>query len=142
MKSGFFKFLQHRPEVKLNKKVYVFIVCLLISFFSWLQINLSKKHNDILPVKIQFTHLPKTRFGTTKITDTLFVEVEANGYDLLKYEMKEVLVDFKKIKKDFDNESYYFLPNLYTKTIGKQLGGNIFILRAMTDTVQLKPFVR
>ncbi len=137
MKTDFLQFWNHRSELKLNKKVFVFTVCLLISFFSWLQINLSRKQVENLPVKIQFTNLPKARFGTAKLSDTLYVEVEADGYDLLKYEMHEVQIEFRKLKRDRNPEVYYFLPNSYLKTIGRQMGENFKLLRSLTDTIQL-----
>lgn len=96
----------------------------------------------MVPVKVDFVNLPKSRFGTNKISDTLTLEVEADGYELLKYEMKEVSVDFKRLKKDIGSGSFYFLPNNYTKTFAKQMGDNFKIIRAVVDTVQLKPRLR
>ena len=138
MKTDFLKIFSQRPEIHLNRKVFVFIVCLLISFFTWLQINLSKVHADILPVRIDYVNLPPKKFASNSISDTLLVEVEANGYGFLKYKMKDVPIDFKKLKKD-ESGSYYFLPNNFTKTIGKQMGENFKVLRAMIDTVQINP---
>jgi len=137
LKTDLFRFLHQRSEVKLNRKVFVFAICLVISFFTWLQINLSREHVDNLPLKFDFINLPKTKFGTNKISDTLFIEVEADGYSLLKYEMKDISIDFKKLKKDHNSGSFYFLPNNYTKTIAKQMGENFKVLRTQTDTVQL-----
>ena len=97
---------------------------------------------DNLPVKIEFVNLPKTRFGTSKISDTLFVEVEADGYGLLKYKMKDVPIDFRKLKRDNNSGAYYFLPNNFTKTIAKQMGENFKVLRSNTDTLQLNPTLR
>jgi hypothetical protein len=131
-----------RKTIKLNKRVFVFIACLLLSFFIWLQINLSKKHTEIIQVKIDFLNLPKTKFGTTKISDTLFLEVEADGFSLFKYELKNISVDFRKLKKDIHSGSFYFLPNHYTKTISEQMGENFKVLRAMTDTIQLNPVTK
>jgi hypothetical protein len=142
LKTDFFGFFQQRPDVKLNRKVFVFIICLVISFFTWLQINLSKVHTDNVPVRVEFINLPKTRFGTTSITDTLLLEVESNGYTLLKYEMKDVSINFGKLKKDVNTGFFYFLPNNYTKTIGKQMGENFKVIRAINDTVQLIPRLR
>jgi len=142
LKTDFIKFFSQRSEVRFNKKVFVFIVCLLISLFAWLQINLSKKLVENLPVKIQFTNLPKTRFGTSKFSDTLYVEVEADGYDLLKYEMREVQIDFKKLKRGRNPEAYYFLPNSFVKNISKQFGENFKVIKALSDTIQLNPSLR
>lgn len=142
MKSDILKYFNQRPDVKLNRKVFVFLLCLIISFFTWLQLNLSKEHVDTVPVKVDFVNLPKSRFGFTKISDTLLVEVEADGYGLLKYEMKEVSFDFKRLKKDISTGSYYFLPNNYTKSIAKQIGDNFKVIRSLADTVQLKPRLR
>ena len=138
MKTDILKLFSQRPEVHLNRKVFVFIACLVISFFTWLQINLSKEHTDILPVRIDYVNLPSKKFGTSIISDTLLVEVEANGYGLMKYKMKDVAIDFKKLKKD-ESGAYYFLPNNFTKTIGKLMGENFKVLRATIDTIQINP---
>ncbi|HEY4798755.1 MAG TPA: hypothetical protein VII99_06725, partial [Bacteroidia bacterium] len=86
MKTNPFKILQQRAEVKLNKRVFVFIVCLIIAFISWLQINLSQVYIENIPVRVDFVNLPKTKFGTSRMSDTLMLEAEANGFSLLKYE--------------------------------------------------------
>ncbi len=142
LKTDFLKVFYQRPDVKFNRKIFVFIVCLVISFFTWLQINLSKEHTENIPVKFDFVNLPKSRFGVARISDTLLMEVEADGFGLLKYEMKEVSVDFRKLKKDINSGAFYFLPNSYTKTVGKQLGDNFKVIRALADTVQIKPRLR
>ena len=103
---------------------------------------MSKKQVENIPVQIRFINLPKVRFGSAKITDTLYLEVEADGYDFIKYEMKEVDIDFRKLKKDKNPEAYYFLPNSYIKTISKQLGENYKVLRAVMDTIQINPALR
>lgn len=136
MKTGLFTFLKHRSDVKFNKKVFVFIFCLLISFFFWLQINLSKKQIETLPVKIQFINLPKTLFGKIKSTEVLYIEVEADGYDLLKYETTEMLVDFRKLKKEKASDGYYYIPNI--KAISKQLGPGFKLIRTVTDTMHIQ----
>lgn len=97
---------------------------------------------ETLPVKVDFINLPKSRFGTTKLSDTLMVEVESNGYGLLKYEMQEVSIDFKKLKKDINLGSFYFLPNSYIKTISNQMSENYKVVRVVLDTVQLNPRLR
>ena len=142
MKPDFLKFFSHRPDVKLNRKVFVFLVCLVISFFTWLQLNLSKVQADNIALKVDFVNLPKSRFGLTKLSDTLMVEVEADGYSLLKYEMKEVSFDFRKLRKDINSGDFYFLPNNYSKTIGRQLGENFKVIRTIADTILLKPRLR
>ncbi|TAL61893.1 MAG: hypothetical protein EPN85_03795 [Bacteroidetes bacterium] len=142
MNTDFLRFFYQRPDIKLNRKVFVFIVCLIVSFFTWLQINLSKEHIDSVLVKVDFVNLPQSRLGRTKMTDTLLVEVEADGYGLLKYEMKEITIDFKRLKRDINSGFFYFLPNNYTKTISKQLGDNFKVIRVIADTVHLKSRLR
>ena len=115
----------------------MFVICLVISFFTWLQINLSKQHVEIVPVKIEFVNLPKAKFSSGKVSETLLVEVEADGYDLFKYKTKEVSIDFKKLKKDNITGVFYFLPNNYTKTIAKQIGENFKMIRSITDTLHV-----
>jgi len=142
LRTDLFKFWQQRSEIKLNRKVFVFIVCLVISFLSWLQINLSKVYTESVPVKIDFVNLPKTKFGTTKISDTLLVEVEADGFSLMKYEQREVAIEFRKLKRDNFSGAFYFQPNNFTKTIGKQIGENFKVIKAIVDTMQLNPTLR
>lgn len=142
MKSDFLQLFSHRSDVKLNRKFVVFFICLVISFLSWIQINMSKEHIDNVLVKVDFIHLPKSRFGATQISDTLLIEVEADGYALMKYEMQEVSIEFKKLKRDANSGTYYFLPNTYTKTIAKQMDYNFKVIRSVADTIHITPRLR
>ena len=139
MKTNPFKILQQRAEVKLNKRVFVFIVCLIIAFISWLQINLSQVYIENIPVRVDFVNLPKTKFGTSRMSDTLMLEAEANGFSLLKYEQKVISIDFRKLKRDNSSGTYYFLPNNFTKTFSNQLGENYKIIKPTIDTMELNP---
>ena len=139
MKTNPFKILQQRAEVKLNKRVFVFIVCLIIAFISWLQINLSQVYIENIPVRVDFVNLPKTKFGTSRMSDTLMLEAEANGFSLLKYEQKVISIDFRKLKRDNSSGAYYFLPNNFTKTFSNQLGENYKIIKPTIDTMELNP---
>ena len=139
MKTDFFGFFHRRPEIKLNRRLFVFIVCLLISFFGWFQSNLSKQYTDTVPVRVDFVNLPKTRFGTAQVSDTIAVEVEASGFELMKYKMKNMAVDFRKLKKSAGSEEYFYLANNNTKPLAKKMGDNFRVIRAMTDTVVLVP---
>lgn len=139
MKTNPFKILQQRAEVKLNKRVFVFIVCLIIAFISWLQINLSQVYIENIPVRVDFVNLPKTKFGTSRMSDTLMLEAEANGFSLLKYEQKAISIDFRKLKRDNSSGTYYFLPNNFTKTFSNQLGENYKIIKPTIDTMELNP---
>jgi len=139
VKTNPFKILQQRAEVKLNKRVFVFIVCLIIAFISWLQINLSQVYIENIPVRVDFVNLPKTKFGTSRMSDTLMLEAEANGFSLLKYEQKAISIDFRKLKRDNSSGTYYFLPNNFTKTFSNQLGENYKIIKPTIDTMELNP---
>ncbi len=139
LKSEILQFFSQRSDVKFNRKVFVFLVCLVISFFSWLQINLSKSQTDNIIVKVDFLHAPKSKFGKNIVSDSLILEVEANGYELLRYKTKEVEVEFNSLKRDRESGNYLFLPNNYIKTIGKQMGENYKILRSVSDTIFLIP---
>jgi hypothetical protein len=142
LKTDIFRFFHQRPDIKFNKKVFVFILSLIISCFTWLQINLSKVYTDTVPIKIDFINIPKLRFGITKITDTLLVEVEADGYALLKYKPKDVQMDFKRLKKDVNTGFFYFLPNNNVKSISRQMDGNFKVIRVLADTLQLNTRLR
>lgn len=130
--------LLRRPlkrEIKLNKKVFVFFICFLLSFFLWFQINLSKQHTDSLPLVVEFTGLPKYKFVTAVIRDTLYAEVEANGFALLNYDELKANFEFKKLKRDKKSDDYYFLPNTHLKTFSKLFGDDFKVLKIIPDTV-------
>ena len=97
------------------------------------------KQIENLPVTIQFTNLPKAKFGTAPMSETIYVEVEADGYDLLNYEMKNVKINFNKLKRARHQNAYYFLPGAFMNTISRQLGENFLLHKSLTDTVRLIP---
>jgi hypothetical protein len=136
LNTDFLTFWKNRSTLKVNKKIFVFLFCLCISFFFWLQINFSKKQIETLSVNIKFINLPKPLYEKSKQTQVVYIEAEADGYDMLKYETVEIPVDFKKMKKT-TSSNYYYTPNSSFKTISKQLGAHYKLIRIVSDTLYL-----
>lgn len=89
-----------------------------------------------MDVELQIENIPQSKFGITKLWGSLQAEVEASGYAMMKYEKQIISVDFRKFKKDED-ENYYFLPNSLNKPIGKKLGNNFHLIKINPDTLYL-----
>lgn len=139
MRAKLLKTLRHRSETYFNRKFVVIAVCFLIACIAWLQINLSRQYIETIPLKVNFINLPSTVFGDLRFSDTLMVEVEATGFSLMKYKMRTISVDYKKLKKEKHQDIYYFIPAAYPKLISRNVGENFKVLRTSIDTLQLIP---
>lgn len=133
---------QQRPtptktgKLKLNRQVFVFSVCLVISFFIWLQFNLSKINHDVVPVYVELEKPIIPLKSNNCLVDTLYLEVEADGFSLIQYEPLTMTLDASRARKQ--GELYYLLPAKHQKTINKQMGDEFQLVRIVTDTLFIR----
>lgn len=106
----------------------------LLASVLWFLLTLNQTYQTQLTYPIHITQYPEGYLPGKGTTQTLELEVEGNGVDLL-------LAQFKR-KKDtiyfrFNEElkAGYFLPQRYLLQIDRDLSGNFRVIRVLTDTV-------
>lgn len=125
--------------VKLNKKVLVFLFCVLISTFFWFLSHLSKEYNAKLKVPVEYSGFPKNKVVSNNLPAEIELQVKATGFTLLMYRFRDKLdpvrVDGSYIQKYKKDDLFYFSTNSRTETWADELGERMKILKVSPDTL-------
>jgi len=81
-----------------NKRIIVFLVCLFIATSLWFLNALSKDYSATISYPVKFTNPPANRFLAEKTPAKLDLDIEAQGFTLLRFK----LLSFAPIKLDVD----------------------------------------
>lgn len=123
-----------RKEHKSHPKLFVFLVCFVISILMWLFIELMKNYTDEIRYNITFSNAPKDLILTNSGDSLLTIGMNAQGFELLvaKYAQKRrtLNIDLSTLKIRSVSDGYSaFLPSAY---IIEQLGSQIRFEKEIT----------
>lgn len=123
-----------RKEHKSHPKLFVFLVCFVISILMWLFIELMKNYTDEIRYNITFSNAPKDLILTNSGDSLLTIGMNAQGFELLvaKYAQKRrtLNIDLSTLKIRSVADGYSaFLPSAY---IIEQLGSQIRFEKEIT----------
>ncbi|MFW5759227.1 MAG: CdaR family protein [Bacteroidota bacterium] len=100
-----------------RKKIYIFLLCLLFSFISWLFTKLSGETNTTLPVEINVINVPREFIFVQRSDSVFFIESRSTGLKILNHRLtrniKEMNIDFYELQRIKRNEQplYYYTAN-------------------------------
>lgn len=137
--TGFFKKIVGNGELKLNRKLGIYIICLLLSCLLWLLITLSERYDTDIVFPVHYTNIPKSKVVTNRLPETITATVNAVGFNLLWYKIighgDSVTMEIPSSKLREHNGNYYTLTNNRLEKISAQLGDKIKVLRISPDTI-------
>lgn len=124
-----------RKERRSHHRLFVFLVCLVISILMWLFIELMKTYSDEIRYNISFTNAPKDLILTNSGDSVLSIGMNAQGFELLaaKYAQKRktLTIDLSTLKIRTTPDGYVaFLPSA---RIIEQLGSQIHFEKEITN---------
>jgi hypothetical protein len=73
-----------KRDEKFRHKLYIFLVCLVISIIIWFTIKLSDDYDTVIQVPVTFTHVPRNKVLTFVSDSMLLVEVKDKGSNLVR----------------------------------------------------------
>ncbi|MBL7884255.1 MAG: YbbR-like domain-containing protein [Bacteroidia bacterium] len=128
-------------NVRLNKRLSTFTVCLIIAVFFWILMSLSKDYSIIVNFPVRYIHLPQDKVVANHLPETIDMEINARGFDLLFYKLKQkketVLIDVRDAKPLPAFNQYYLLTNSRIDKLTAQFGSYVKIKQVNPDTVYL-----
>jgi YbbR domain-containing protein len=137
--KSFFQRLIGNGELKLNRKLGIYIVCLLLSCLLWVLITLSEKYDTDIVFPVTYTHIQKSKVVTNHLPETITARVNAGGFSLLWYKLKgkgdSITIEIPSSKLREHNGNYYTLTNNRLEKISAQLGDKIKVLHISPDTI-------
>lgn len=105
--------IRKKPEIR--RKAFIFLLCLIFSFISWLFIKLSRESAAMIPVKIEVTNTPKDVIITGQSDSIFVVNVKSTGVKLLSSGLMRRVETFEtdfnalqQLRRNNGNNVYFF----------------------------------
>jgi len=118
-----------------DKKVKLFLIFLLLSFFFWFLSKLSKEYTTSVKLNVHFIHQPKDKKIFVDNNKNLIITLKSSGFDLLKNTFKkDIDVDLSTAK--FTNQKAIINLKDQTTKFQEQLGNHIQIINLQPETMQ------
>lgn len=121
--------------IRKNRKLVIFLTCLLIATILWLLNALGKTYTTTVSYPVRLINLPKNKFFVEEPPKQLDLKVTAHGSTLLSYKMKfsfsPVILNVSDIMAEHDSENAdKFLVNTadIMDKISSHFGGDFQIL--------------
>lgn len=128
-------------KVKLNRRIITFIFCVMASFFFWLMMSLSKEYKLVVNFPVSYINLPLDKVLANHLPETIDIEIEASGFNLMVYKWKEknevISMDIKDAKPMLTRNHFYLLGNSRIDKITSQFTSDIHIVKLFPDTIFL-----
>jgi YbbR domain-containing protein len=117
---------------KNNRRVVVFLICLIIATTLWILNALSKNYSAMISYPVKFANPPENRFLADKTPTKLDLEIDGQGFTLLRFKLLSfvpITLDIEEITKNMEQNTGTFKVssrNLIAQ-IEDQLGNEISI---------------
>ncbi len=129
------KFTSIFNKASSNRKLYVFLFCLVLAIFFWLLNALSKNFTNEIVFKVEYTNAPPNKIVVNELPQQIKIKIKGLGFDLLAYKLrlKESILNInlsqiEGAKKQVDKLERIQLPTtFFSSSIGNQLGEDIEI---------------
>ncbi len=94
-----------------NKRYGLFMVCLLLSFFAWFAVKLSKTYTQTYNFDLCFSNLPETKNVVFQSDTSFEVSFQCKGLYLMPIELntKKLNVDYAMITTEKQKKRNYFI---------------------------------
>ncbi len=148
MEYGFLQKWPRMPEgqkLQFRKKILLFSIFLMISFFIWFMNALGKNYTAQIEFPLVYTDIPEERVFLGDLPENLDLRINAVGYALLRYKvlMKPVPISFKVSaftmnRLGQDSSRAYILTRYLKDQISSQLPGELELLEIKPDTLHFQ----
>ncbi len=141
MKDTLTNIKSNLSKASVNKKLYVFLVCLFLSTFYWLINVLSNQYNSDIEVNVHYNNQPPDFIILSKLPPILKVNISTDGYNLLGYNLKlkkpKVVINLSEYQFEESQKKHEIFFKDFLPTLSKQLGSKVIINEISPKTVQV-----
>jgi len=124
-----------------RRKLFIFLVCLLLASLSWVFISLGKSYSSTLVVPVKYINFPENKTLLNTVPQRLAVNVSGSGYDLLQFDQRlteDTLIinlDNLKISVLGQYQRGYLDQAALSKDLQDRLNGTLAINRVLSDSI-------
>jgi len=137
------KNIKNIRNIKIGKKWQIFSVFVFFSTILWFLNALNQEYTTDIKVPVVFFNLPPNRANIAELPKNFTVTINAYGYNILKYQLKNkftpLKIDLSEARffkyPNIDTNKYFVLTKEYINFVENQLTGNMAIDVIKPDTV-------
>ena len=132
-------FLYKIKQLVSNRKIIVFLICLLIATGLWFLNALNKNVTTLVTFPVKYVNLPENQYISNNPVSKLNLKLEGRGFSLLKYKLnlpfKPIVLDLTALTENLvqNNGTYFISTGNLSRTISGQLGEDIRITDIKPD---------
>jgi hypothetical protein len=130
-------------EIKKDKRVVPFLICILIATAAWFFNALGKEYSTTIIRPVKYINAPKHRFLSNTPPSNLTLKVEAHGFALLRYKLNlfssPVTLNLKQIAQHQipENGIYTLETNTLLPNISEQISNEINVTEVLPSEIKL-----
>ena len=142
LKTSLLKFFNNiKQRVILNRRISVFLICVLIAALFWFLNALTKNYYTIISFPVAYQNLPQDKVLTRKLPKSISLSLYAEGYHLLYHKLKfnrdTIYIDVSNLNIYKTGKTYEARLPTTSKfdKIADQFSSEIKITRIIPDTI-------
>jgi len=130
-------------KLRNDKRVVVFLICLLISTSLWFLNALSKDYSTTIAYPVKYVNPPSKQFLANEPPSKLELKIDAHGFTLLRYKLSlsfsPIILNLTNITKDLkpENGIYKVPASGLMRRIKAQVSNEISILEVQPETLEI-----
>lgn len=138
--SGYFKTKKFRND----KRVVVFLVCVLIATVLWFLNALSKDYTTTIFYPVKYVSAPKNQFLANELPSKLELKVQAHGFTLLRHKLNltfsPIVLNLTNITRNVELEpnGYRVSTNNLIRRVADQVSNEISITDILPEFIVIK----
>jgi len=131
-------------RVGFQKKLYIFIICCVISSFTWILIKLSRDYTEIQKYPVTYNNIPAGKVLVSDMDSILTLKLKTKGFIILSnmmiFKPNTINIDVASMirrNKKF-KEDYYILTSDLYQNIGNQIHYPNSVISIAPDTLYFR----
>ena len=130
-------------QLRNDKRIVVFLVCLAIATGLWFLNALSKDYSTTISYPVRYVNPPKRQFLANNPPSKLELKVDAHGFTLLRHKLSlsfsPIILNLSNITRDLsaENGTYSIPSSAVMKRISSQVSNEISILEIHPDIIPI-----
>lgn len=130
-------------QLKNDKRVVVFLVCVFIATVLWFLNALEKDYTTTIAYPVRYVSPPNHQFLANTPPEKLDLKVEAHGFTLLRHKLSfaysPIVLNLSNITRNLEsNNGVYFVPtNTLQRRISSQISNEISLQQISPDNIRI-----
>lgn len=118
-----------------NRKMTIFLIFLLCSFFAWFISELSDTYTQRTSFKLDYKEIPDSLMLVEASEDKVNVRLRARGFQLLAFNFKNKRIPLNLSKLTKDRDRYFISEDIVRSQIEQQLSEAIDLLEVNSESL-------